>query len=104
MSIDVKLTLHVFLLFLQKSSLVSVGEEPLMIGGQAKAGKKKLNGYSPEKKTQLNNPEESSTASCQKKKIISRLARKKNSTRIICPAPPPRSLMVRPLSQSKDLC
>ncbi len=51
-------------------------EEPLMIwggGARAKAGKKKLNGYSPrKKKTQLNNPEEkkNSTASCRGKKKL----------------------------------
>ena len=90
MSIDVKLTLHVFLLFLQKSSLVSVGEEPLMIGGQAKAGKKKLNGYSPEKKTQLNNPEESSTASCQKKKNHQPVGKEKKLNANYLPSPPPQ--------------
>ncbi len=68
-------------------------------GARAKAGKKKLNGYSPrKKKTQLNNPE---------KKLNSRLARKKKAQRLVAkekkklnansqPEAPPRSLMVRP--------
>ncbi len=60
----------------------SIREEPLMIwgGARAKVGKK-LNGYSPGKK-KLNNPEE------EEKKLISWLARKKNSTRILCSRPP----------------
>ncbi len=32
----------------------------------------------------------------EKKKLNSQLAREKNSTRILCPRLPPRSLMVRP--------
>ncbi len=43
---------------------------PLMIwgGARAKAGKKKLNGYSPWKKTQLSNLEENSTVGWPGKK------------------------------------
>ncbi len=50
-----------------------IREEPLMIcwGARAKAGKK-LKGHLP-----------------GKKKLIGRLARKKNSTLILCPSPPP---------------
>ncbi len=43
----------------------------------------------PGKITQLNNPEKKkSSAGWPGKKVISRLARKKNSTRILCPRPP----------------
>ncbi len=73
-----------------------VREEPLMIwgGARAKAGKKKLNGYSPskkklnsktlnKKKTQLNNPEEKKNSTQQpgrKKKLNSTTWKKKKAS------------------------
>ncbi len=60
-------------------------------GGSAKSGKKKLNGYSPrKKKTQPNNPEQVQRLVTEEKKVQRLVAdEKKNSTRILCPCPPP---------------
>ncbi len=74
-------------------------EESLMIcGGLGKSGKKKLNGYLPRKKTQLNNPEGKKTHQpvCQEKKLISRLARKKNWHEFSACAPPPLPIINGP--------
>ncbi len=63
----------------------SIREEPLMIwgGARAKAGKKKLNGYSPrKKKTKLKNPEEKKNSTQQpgiKKNLNSSTWKKKKT-------------------------
>ena len=60
-------------------------QEPLMIwGGPGKSGKKKLNGYSRRKK-------KVQRLVAEEKKVQRLVAEeKKNSTRILCPGPPPQ--------------